>query len=43
MGKRVTKATRTVTDTARRFTGITFHFGGVQWADPGPSEHEHVR
>jgi len=30
-------------DTARRVTGISIPFGGIQWADPGPSDGEHVR
>lgn len=35
---------RTVTaETARRITGISTPLGGLQWADPGPSEAEVVR
>lgn len=30
-------------ETARRITGISGPFGGVQWADPGPSDRERVR
>lgn len=30
-------------ETARRVTGISTPIGGVQWADPGPSETEIVR
>lgn len=30
-------------DTARRITGISVPFGGIQWADPGPSDAEIVR
>lgn len=30
-------------DTARRVTGISVPFGGIQWADPGPSDGELVR
>ncbi|UYO48788.1 hypothetical protein KQX64_23280 [Rhodopseudomonas palustris] len=30
-------------DMARRITGISAPFGGLQWADPGPSESELVR
>jgi hypothetical protein len=29
--------------TARRVTGISTPFGGLQWSDPGPSERETVR
>lgn len=29
--------------TARRVTGISTPFGGLQWADPGPTEREIVR
>lgn len=29
--------------TARRITGISVPFGGIQWADPGPSDREVVR
>ena len=36
-------ATRITADAARRITGISGPFGGVQWADPGPSDAEHVR
>jgi hypothetical protein len=28
---------------ARRITGISIPFGGIQWADPGPSDAETVR
>lgn len=30
-------------ETARRITGISVPFGGLQWADPGPSDCEIVR
>lgn len=30
-------------DKARRITGISFPFGGLQWADPGPSDTEIIR
>ena len=30
-------------ETARRITGISIPFGGLQWADPGPSDGEIVR
>jgi hypothetical protein len=43
MAKRITKATRTVTDKGRRITAISFPAFGLQWADPGPSEREQVR
>lgn len=36
-GEKVTAAT------ARRITGISVPFGGLQWADPGPSDGEIVR
>lgn len=36
-------ATRMTAETARRITGISGPFGGIQWADPGPSDHERVR
>lgn len=36
-------AVRVSAETARRITGISLPFGGVQWADPGPSERERVR
>ena len=30
-------------DKARRVTGISSPFGGIQWADPGPSDRDTVR
>jgi hypothetical protein len=30
-------------ETARRITGISLPFGGLSWADPGPSDAEVVR
>ena len=30
-------------ETARRITGLSLPFGGVQWSDPGPSDRERVR
>lgn len=30
-------------ETARRITGISVPFGGISWADPGPSDAEKVR
>ena len=36
-------ATRVTAETARRITGISFPLGGLQWADPGPSDREKVR
>jgi len=30
-------------ETARRITGISVQFGGISWADPGPSDAEKVR
>lgn len=38
--KRQTKVTA---ETARRLTGISTPVGGVQWADPGPSDADFVR
>ena len=29
--------------TARKITGISTPFGGIQWSDPGPSDEEVVR
>jgi len=37
------KSGRVTADTARRVTGISTPFGGLQWADPGPSDTEIVR
>ena len=34
---------RVTADTARRITGISVPFGGIQWAHPGPSDREVVR
>jgi hypothetical protein len=36
-------AARVTAETARRITGISGPLGGVQWADPGPSDRERVR
>jgi hypothetical protein len=36
-------ATRVTAETARKITGISSPFGGVQWADPGPTDRERVR
>lgn len=36
-------AARMTAETARRITGVSGPFGGVQWADPGPSDRERVR
>jgi hypothetical protein len=36
-------AARMTAETARRITGISGPLGGVQWADPGPSDRERVR
>jgi hypothetical protein len=36
-------ASRMTAETARRITGISGPFGGIQWADPGPSDRERVR
>jgi hypothetical protein len=37
------KTEKVTAATARRSTGIGTPFGGLQWADPGPAEHEAVR
>jgi len=37
------RSARVTAETARRITGISVPFGGVQWADPGPSDRERVR
>lgn len=34
---------RVTAETARRITGISLPFGGLSWADPGPSDAEVVR
>jgi hypothetical protein len=43
MRNRIRKGSKVTAETARRITGISTPFGGVQWADPGPSETELVR
>lgn len=37
------RSTKVTASTARRITGISTPLGGIQWADPGPSEAEMVR
>lgn len=37
------RSTKVTASTARRITGISSPLGGLQWADPGPSEEEVVR
>ena len=37
------KSGRMTGETARRITGISIPFGGVQWADPGPSQRDRAR
>ncbi len=37
------KGERVTAETARRITGIGTPFGGIQWADSGPSERDLVR
>jgi hypothetical protein len=37
------RSTKVTADTARRITGISTPLGGMQWADPGPSDAEMVR
>ncbi len=39
----VKRGERATAETARRITGISTPLGGIQWADPGPSERELVR
>src|SRR5229473_2533112 len=39
----VKRGERVTAETARRITGISTPLGGIQWADPGPSERELVR
>lgn len=36
-------AARMTAETARRITGVSGPLGGVQWADPGPSDRDKVR
>lgn len=36
-------AARVTAETARRITGVSGPFGGIQWADPGPSDRDRVR
>ncbi|WP_284210361.1 DUF6650 family protein [Methylorubrum aminovorans] len=43
MAKGARKAGRVTAETARRITGISLPIGGIQWADPGPSERARVR
>ncbi|WP_133121825.1 DUF6650 family protein [Pleomorphomonas carboxyditropha] len=37
------KSSKVTAETARQITGFSTPLGGVQWADPGPSETELVR
>jgi hypothetical protein len=37
------KSGKVTAETARRVTGISTPFGGVQWADPGPTDCETLR
>ena len=37
------KSGKVTSDTARRITGISVPFGGIQWAAPGPTDTEIVR
>lgn len=43
MPKWLRKGQKVTAETARRITGISLPFGGLQWADPGPTEGELVR
>jgi hypothetical protein len=37
------KTEKVTAATARRITGISVPFGGITWADPGPSDAQNVR
>lgn len=37
------RRSRVTADAARRLTGISTPFGGLQWSDPGPSDREVIR
>jgi hypothetical protein len=37
------KTEKVTAEAARRITGISIPFGGISWADPGPSDAEKVR
>lgn len=37
------KGEKVTAETARRITGISSPFGGIQWGDPGPSAAEIIR
>lgn len=37
------KTEKVTAETARRITGISVPFGGITWADPGPSDAQKVR
>ena len=39
----IRKGEKITAETARRITGISTPLGGMQWADPGPSDGEIVR
>ncbi|WP_085124493.1 DUF6650 family protein [Tistlia consotensis] len=43
MKKTMKRARRITAETARRITGVSTPLGGIQWADPGPSQREHIR
>lgn len=43
MGNWFRRSGRMTGDTARRITGVSIPLGGVQWADPGPSQRDRVR
>lgn len=43
LGNWFRRSGRMTGETARRITGISVPLGGVQWADPGPSQRDRVR
>lgn len=43
MGNWFRRSGRMTGETARRITGVSIPLGGVQWADPGPSQRDRVR
>lgn len=43
MSGKLRRVGKITAETARRITGISTPFGGIQWADPGPSDADIVR